>query len=119
MKDDLIRTVDAESDDIAIAQRPLLHLLTVHKQAIAIAAILQAVACAFGDNRRALPRDASIGQLQMIVALSSAAEVKRCESIQGNRFPRAVGSDHFQQWRQCPGKGRSWGSVWANCNMQD
>ncbi len=95
MEDDLVTVVDAEGDHIAVAQRVLLHLRAIHKQAVAVAAVHQAVAGALGHDRRAAAGDAAVVKLQNIVDLTAAPDVEGLNR-QGDRLSRAVRGDDFE-----------------------
>src|SRR5208337_5054146 len=88
-EDDLITAVDAEGDDIAIAQHVLLHLDAVHKQAVAVAAVFKPIAGIVADNRGASSRDAPIGKLQVVFVLAAANQKRGLGD--GNALAGTVG----------------------------
>ena len=95
MEDDLVTTVDAEGDHVAIAQQVLLNLGAIDEDAGAIAPVLQPVAGAFGHNRRAAAGDAPVVKLQSVVDLAAAPDVERLMG-QGDLLSRAVRGDDFE-----------------------
>src|SRR5580698_5895698 len=95
MEDDSITVFNAEGDGVAVAQHVAIDPGAIHKNAIAVAAVLQAEAGALWRNRRAIARDAPIGKLQRVVAHAAAPNVERPMS-QVDILPRTVGRDDFE-----------------------
>src|SRR5579864_6734201 len=77
VEDNLIRIVQAERDYIPIVQGPLGNSLAVDKNAELIAAILQKILAAIGENRRAVARNAAVGNCKLVSYFAAANRKRR------------------------------------------
>ena len=77
MENDLVGILQAERDYVAIMQGPLGDSLAVDKNAELIPAILQKILAALGKNRRAVARDAAVGNREMVSHFAAANQKRR------------------------------------------
>ena len=94
-ENNLIGIFQAERDDVRVSQRAALDSFPVYKDAPALALIFESVTIALGDNRRALPRDAPILELDVVARLAAAANQKR-RLRNRHDAARAIWRNHFE-----------------------
>jgi hypothetical protein len=91
-KDNLIRTVECETNDIAVFQGVSTNLLPIKINAATLTTVFQIVAM-LERNGCSVPRDTAIGKLQLI---SAAASNKKRSLIDVDRTKRRIGSSDLQ-----------------------
>ncbi len=72
--DDFVGVVEAEGNGVAVLQLAALGLFAIDEQSAALAAILNVELAGFGDDGGAIPRDAAVGELQVIAGFRAAAD---------------------------------------------
>ncbi len=100
MKDDVVTVIDAEADQVAVAERLLQHLDAIHEHAVAIAPVFNAVARVIHDNGCAMARDAAVDERDAVVGFAAADEERGLRD--GDGLTGLVRGDHFNEcmgWR--------------------
>jgi hypothetical protein len=95
-KDNVETVIDAEADCVAVAERVLLHLGAIHKHAVAIAPVFNAVAAVAHDNGGAMARDAAVGERNAVVDFAPANEERGMRD--GDSLTRLVRGNHFNEY---------------------
>src|ERR1700680_3732030 len=91
-EDNLIRTIECETNDIAVFQGVSTNLLSIKKNAATLTTVFEIVAILDG-NGCSVPGDTAIGKLQL---LSAAASNKKRSLIDADRTKRRIRSNDLQ-----------------------
>ena len=86
---------EAKGNDIAILKLAAFHFIAVNEKPAALAAIFQIEAIGFGDDGGTIPRNAAVGELQMVAGFRATADVKG-RLRDARETTRAVGRDDFE-----------------------
>ena len=99
----LIGIFEPERDYIAVIQRTTFNFLAVYEKTSPLPFIFNVIAVRFHDDRRAITRNATIGQLQVVPRFRSPADEKR-DLRDAHVFARTIGrndfKDRFNLWQR-------------------
>jgi hypothetical protein len=93
-KDNLVRAINAKSNDVAVFHGMFNNFLAIKEDAAALAAIFKAVTAVEQECSRAAG-DSGIGQLELISSSAATSDEERRLS-DANRATRRIGSNNFQ-----------------------